>query len=264
MNKYFLWFFMIVFLLASCHKKKVIKSMSEPEYKVEVKRKIRKLIKAKQADFNYLNCKSKIEFHDGVENFNANANIRVKKDSLIWISITATLGIEAARCLLTKDSIYFINKLQKEYYCYSYQGLKKRFNFDINYNIIESVLYGNIPFQVLEFDSSYDCVDTNFTITKQNREEIIIDNYIKNSTLELHRIELMQKETSDKLSIIYDDFQKLDSTNFFAFLNKISISYQNRNGFQNFYIGLEHQKVETGNRDLKFPFNVKQKFERKE
>ncbi|TAG56665.1 MAG: DUF4292 domain-containing protein [Cytophagales bacterium] len=264
MNKLFLGFLIFLFLAVSCHKKRVIKSMSEPEYKVEVKRKIRKLIKAKHADFNYLNCKSKIEFHDGVENFNANANIRVKKDSIIWISVTAALGIEAARCLLTKDSIYFINKLQKEYYSYSYQGLKRRFNLDVTYEMLQSILYGNIPYQVLECDSSYDCIDTSFTLTKQTREETIIENYIKNSTLELHRIELLQKETNDKLSIIYDNFQKLDSTTFFAYLNKISLSYQNRNGFQNFYIGLEHQKVETGNKELKFPFNVKQKFEKKE
>ncbi len=264
MNKIFLAWVIITFALISCHKKKVIKSTTQPEYKVEVKRKIRKLIKAKDSDFSYLNCKSKIEFNDGVENISANATIRVRKDSVIWVSITATLGIEAARCLLTNDSIYFINKLQKEYYCYSYEGLKKRFNLDINYQILQSILYGNVPFQVTETDSSYDCVDTSFTITKQTRGEIMIDNYIKNSTLELHRIELNQKFTNDHLSIFYDNFQRLDSTTYFAFLNKISLSYQNRNGFQNFYIGIEHQKVETGNKELKFPFNVKQKFERKE
>lgn len=264
MNKIFLVCAMVFFCIVSCHKKKVIKSTTNPEYKVEVKRKIRKLIKAKNTDFSYLSCKSKIEFHDGVENISANAAIRVRKDSIIWISVTAALGIEAARCLLTKDSIYFINKLQKEYYIYSYESIKKRFNLDINFNILQSVLYGNAPFEVLENDSSYDCIDTNFTTTTQARGELIINNYIKNSTLELHRIELNQNATNNKMSIVYDNFQRLDSLTYFAFLNKISLNYQNRNGFQNFYIGLEHQKVETGNKELKFPFNIKQKFERKE
>ncbi|TAF76667.1 MAG: DUF4292 domain-containing protein [Bacteroidetes bacterium] len=264
MNKIFLGL-IILAILSACHKKKIIKTVTAPEYKQESnKRKTRKLIRAKDADFSYLNCKSKIEFSDGVDNFNANANIRVRKDSIIWISITATLGIEALRCLITKDSVYIINKLQKEYYCYSYQSLKKRFNFNFDYNFLQSVIFGNAPYVVLEQDSSYDCLDTTFTNTRQIRNEIKVENYIKNSTLKLHKLDIYNVMTNDNISIIYDNFQRLDLDTFFGFINKISLNYQNRNGFQSFYLGLEHQKVETGMLDLKFPFNVKQKFERKE
>lgn len=264
MNKLFFGIVLLA-ILSACHKKKIIKTINAPDYHPEVsKRQTRKLIKAKEADFTFLNCKSKIEFSDGVDNFNASANIRVKKDSIIWVSITATLGIEAVRCLITTDSVYIINKLQKEYYCYSYQSLKKRLNFDINYNLIQSVLYGNTPFKVIEQDSSYDCIDTSYTNTKQIRGDIQIQNYIKNNTLKLHKLDIGNIATSDKISITYDDFRLLDIDSFFGFINKISLNYQNRNGFQSFYLGLEHQKVETGNSDLKFPFNVKQKFERKE
>lgn len=264
MNKIF-FALLLISITFGCQKKNIIKTVTAPEYIPEVsKRQARKLIKAHEADFNYLSCKSKIEFNDGVDNFSANTNIRVRKDSIIWVSITATLGIEVLRCLITKDSVYVINKLQKEYYCYSYQSLKKRLNFDINFNLIQSFLFGNTPFKVLEQDSSYDCVDTSFTNTKQLRGDIRVQNYIKNNTLKLHKLDIDNVYTSDKISITYDNFQRLDVDTFFGFLNKISLNYQNRNGFQSFYLGLEHQKVETGNTELKFPFNAKQKFERKE
>ena len=43
------------------------------------------------------------------------AMLRVKRDSFIWISVTAPLGIEVARVLFTPDSVKFINARAKEY-----------------------------------------------------------------------------------------------------------------------------------------------------
>ena len=45
-----------------------------------------------------------------------NANIRMQKDSVIWISATALLGIEAVRLLITPDSFKMINRLISEEY----------------------------------------------------------------------------------------------------------------------------------------------------
>ncbi len=39
-------------------------------------------------------------------------NIRTKKDSIVWISVTALLGIEAFRIKIANDSIYMLNRLE--------------------------------------------------------------------------------------------------------------------------------------------------------
>ena len=38
-------------------------------------------------------------------------NVRVRRDSAIWMSITPALGVEAARLLLTQDSVMFYSKV---------------------------------------------------------------------------------------------------------------------------------------------------------
>ena len=43
-------------------------------------------------------------------------SIRVRKDSLIWASVTAPFGIELFRAVLTKDSVYYINRTSKTYF----------------------------------------------------------------------------------------------------------------------------------------------------
>ena len=49
------------------------------------------------------------------KHYDVNATIRMHKDSLIWASVNAVLGIEAMRLLITKDSVFLLDKLNKTY-----------------------------------------------------------------------------------------------------------------------------------------------------
>lgn len=229
----------------------------------QVKRKQRRKVKTQIADFKYLSCKSKIEYTDGLDNFTANATIRVRKDSVIWVSISPALGVEVLRCLITQDSVFIINKLQKEYYLFSYSDLKQKLNYELNYPLVQSTLFGNPPFAEIDEDSSYSWQDSTYTTIIQKRKSINIENFVKNSTLKLEMIQIKDEITNNSLDINYEDFRPLGNI-LFAFINKISLKYRNTKGFQSIYIGIAHHKVEAFDKDLKFPFNIKNKFERKE
>jgi hypothetical protein len=261
MNRKILFSSFLVFALifSSCQRRHLNKIATNSI----VKKKQKRRVKPQTADFKYLSTKSKIEYTDGLDNFTANASIRIRKDSVIWVSVSPALGVEVLRCLITKDSVFIMNKLQKEYYLFSYLDLKEKLNFDINYGLVESILFGNPPFSELDSDSSYSLSDTTFSVLLQSRKNIDINNYVKNSTLKLEKIDLEDRITGNTLNITYEDFKPLENI-LFAFINKISLKYRNNKGFQNIYIGIVHNKVETGVKDLKFPFNIRNRFERKE
>ena len=65
--------------------------------------------------FNTFSAKIKVQYEDSKgKQPDVNAFVRMKKDSVIWISINATfLSIEAFRILITKDHVTILNKLQK-------------------------------------------------------------------------------------------------------------------------------------------------------
>ena len=65
---------------------------------------------------NWLSINSKIKIEKEGQNTIVNANIRVKKDSVIWVSLKAPLGIEVLRTLITPDSIYFMSRMDKTYF----------------------------------------------------------------------------------------------------------------------------------------------------
>ena len=136
MSRYFrLVFWTGLFVLASCGRKTV----STSGIPVADELAIRNL------DFDYLTSSSKIRYRNDGDNVSATANIRVKKDSIIWISVTPGFGIEAARGLITRDSVSFINRLDKEYSTYSFKELSDKFNFDISYDLLQAVLVGDMP-----------------------------------------------------------------------------------------------------------------------
>ncbi len=69
----------------------------------------------KRMIYNTFSSKAKIHFEGRDESQEFTANFRIRKDSVIWITITAMGGmVQAARILVTNDSFIMVNYLQKE------------------------------------------------------------------------------------------------------------------------------------------------------
>jgi hypothetical protein len=56
-------------------------------------------------DYDWLGMKVDADFGTETESSGFKATIRMRKDSLIWVSITPALGIEMIRVMITPDSL---------------------------------------------------------------------------------------------------------------------------------------------------------------
>src|SRR5258708_17249558 len=88
-------------------------------------------IDVQEIDFDYMQGKAKLVFRDNAKEREVKANIRIRKDSAIWMKLHV-LGIQGGAVLINKDSITIVSDLQKEYYDFDYAELSKRFNFKVN------------------------------------------------------------------------------------------------------------------------------------
>src|SRR5436190_16169075 len=102
-----------------------------------------KSVDVQEIDFEYMQGKAKLVYRDNAKEREVKANIRIHKDSAIWMKLHV-LGIQGGAVLINKDSITIVSDLQKEYYVYGYPELSKRFNFKINYQVIQAALLGNL------------------------------------------------------------------------------------------------------------------------
>ena len=73
-------------------------------------------VNSQHIHFTTFSAKIDVDYVDAEgKKYNVNANLRMHKDSVIWVSITAIFGIEGIRAYITKDSVKLLDKQNKIY-----------------------------------------------------------------------------------------------------------------------------------------------------
>lgn len=101
------------------------------------------LIKDSDTKLSWFSAKVSVKSEIENQSNSFNANLRVKVDSSIWMSISPALGIEVARVLITRDSLKFLNRLSATYFEGDYLYLKNLLQIDVNFEMIQAILLGN-------------------------------------------------------------------------------------------------------------------------
>ncbi|WPP49420.1 DUF4292 domain-containing protein [Catalinimonas niigatensis] len=221
-------------------------------------------------EFEYLTTNSKIRFSNDEKNLSATANIRLKKDSIIWVSITPGFGIEAARGIITQDSLIFINRMNKEYSAYDFEQLSREFNFSIDFDLLQSVLLGDMPLE--PGDQDLVKKESNYYVVKQEKGAITINNFVDARSLKLERVAMQDRSKEEvfgksrtrnnTLTLRYNDFQMLNEQ-VFPFENLVSLDYQRNGKKRRTEIDIQHKKASITDEVLRFPFSVPEKYVQK-
>ena len=144
--KYLMAFGILLMLLASCRStKKISSAMSKKDSTTvtinpaendsanKVKTALGK-IKGDHIDFNTFSAQVKIDYSDSRDKkYDVNAFVRMKKDSVIWISINAILGIEAFRVMITPDTVRVLDKINKTIQYHSFDYLREMTNLPVDF-----------------------------------------------------------------------------------------------------------------------------------
>jgi hypothetical protein len=98
-------------------------------------------------DFQTFSARMKVHYEggDGKDN-ELNAFVRIKKDSLIWMSVNANVGpvnIEVFRVLITPDSVKILDKLKKIARLRSVSYLREEVHLPVDFKTLQDLLVGN-------------------------------------------------------------------------------------------------------------------------
>jgi len=212
----------------------------------EIPKEEKVFFETKEIDFEKLKIKSKISIKTAKIDQNIPATIHVKKDSVIWISIA--IGLEAARVSINPDSIFLLDRLNRKYYKVSFKELSDNFDFDLNFNMIQSLLVGNLPIKIDSIDI-YKKLDE-FNSISQKRNEVEIENRFDLEKSKLFYINATDKKTNTNLNIDYKSFINEDNK---LVPTIISLFISGKNEAK---IEFEHSKFDFLDRNIRFPFNI--------
>jgi hypothetical protein len=207
-------------------------------------------IQSNKIDFNSFSAKVKVNFegNDGKKS-DFNAFIRLKKDSVFWISINAALGIEAFRVMVTPDSVKVLNKLDKVVQLRSVGYLQEVAKIPLSFAELQDLIVGNAPY-----------LDSNIVSYKNEEAAIslvsigelfkhfltVSKNEFRLQHSKLDDVDNIRARTCD---ITYGDYETKNGVVFSTF-RKITVSEKSK-----LDIELQFKQFDF-NEQLNFPFSI--------
>jgi hypothetical protein len=220
--------------------------------------------------FDWVSVKFDANYTDRKNSNDFKGQIRIRKDSLIWITVTPALGIEMFRMVITNDSVKYFNRLKKEYFAGDYALVSDFLKIDIDYDILQSLLMGN-DFQFYEtnsFRASIDNTEYKLSTTERRKKRKAAEEASNDPIVLLQNIWLnpeSYKITRTDVKEYMKDNRKLQATygNFVALDNqRYPSSLQFDIMAEDVYtMKVTYTKVTLGE-TLSFPFSIPENYDR--
>jgi hypothetical protein len=242
---------LIIFLLFSCSKKITAPIAATPP--------VKPVLNVEDIQFEYFHGKARMVLRDANKEREVKANIRVRKDSVIWMTFSV-IGVQGGKALINKDSITIVSNVDKEYYVFEYEELSKRYNFNINYDVIQSAMLGNLLIDRKEEDDIVQ--ESSMFLLRQQAGTVQVTNYVNAASMKVEKIDMKESNSNNSLVINYSNFQPVQDK-LFPYNGTISLFYKTLGGVLNTTIIFEYNKAEVGDKELKFPFNIPKRYVRR-
>jgi hypothetical protein len=203
--------------------------------------------------------KAKLIFRDDSKEREVKAHIRIRKDSVIWMTLNF-IGLQGGKALVNKDSITIVSNLENQYYVFDYGELTKRFNFKIDYKVAQAALLGNPILPRRPEDELGEDIFFNKLIQREGT--VTIQNLINKNTKKLEHVDFNESVTGNSIKINYSDFQPVGDK-LFPYKGTIDVTYKTVSGVVHNTIIFEYTKAEVGTKELRFPFNIPKRYDRR-
>ena len=264
-----IFFFIVIILLASCRSTKKIQTAIERKdtvvtevfaNKIDSQQLIKNaLVKLgeNRIEFQTFSAKVDVDYRGGDDkHYDVNANLRMYKDSLIWASVNAVFGIEAMRMLITKDSIFLLNKLNKTYLVRSIDYLQEVTSLPLTLSTLQNLLLGNPVFvdsaNMVSYSNDNNTIAL-LSIGKTFKNLITING---NSNVLVHSklddIDIARSRTAD---LNYDDYENKKGRSFSS-KRRITVAEKYK-----LDISLNFKQYDF-NADVNFPFSIPKNYQK--
>ena len=94
--------------------------------------------------FEWLNANMSIQAEGHGQSFNdLNGQLRIRHDSLVWLNVTATMGVEVLRAKVSNDSVWLINRLEKTYLAEPLDTVSAQLGMPLSLPLLQTLLLDN-------------------------------------------------------------------------------------------------------------------------
>ena len=220
-------------------------------------------------DYQYLQFKGKVQYETSSDKQEAQVNIRMKRDSIIWASISK-VGFEGVRAVITRDTVVLLDRLHKSYFAGNFKALKRRYHIPVTFDQLQAALVGNYLAGEGTKDVS-ESTDTPVQTLHYEQERMAVDQFINREKKRLVKLSVVDQR-GNALTANYQDFKpmKEGSTErefpYALLLNVLRSPTPNPAADvepKTLLISLNHKAVTVPVGKLEFPLAIPADYERK-
>lgn len=163
-------------------------------------------LESNKIDYNWFGAKAKIRFESEKEKASFTALIRMKKDSLIWITLKK-MNVEGARVQISPEFIEILDHQKYSYTKKPFRYLKDEFGLELSFQELQDLIVGN-PI-LYEKESLISVVLENQNVLKTPESQKNVLKLFLNPSFFLLN-ELRGSMNNNSISIAYSDYEMIN------------------------------------------------------
>ena len=218
-------------------------------------------VNAQNTAFDFLSIKGKAQVTMKGNKQGANLSVRVRRDSIIWVS-AGLAGFEGVRAVLTHDSVHVVNRLEKTYFSGGYAYLTKLLNVPVSFAQMQTLLLGDYlpaPTGTKPTVATEEAARQRVSYTLSS---VLVEHLLQaGNTGRVQQLRLSDAAAQRNLTVDYTDFQPLDAQQPLPFAHALFVQAQQQAAGA-VTAAINYNKVEVSRVRLSFPFAVPKGYRR--
>lgn len=208
----------------------------------------------KHMDFRTFKGKAKMHYKSSGQNIDFTANIRMAKDSIIWVHITAGMGIvNVARVFITPDSFQMVNYLDKSCIRKSIDDIEELLPTAVDFQLLQHFIVGEAltePYQQIT-----DAADAGATweLNVDGTADRQLLAYNKSDST-LNRVQVMSNSGGFAGLISYSDYSLINSR---IFATSRTVNINNNNELHDLDMDFNNASFDER---INFPFSIPESY----
>jgi len=201
------------------------------------------------------NASAKIFVEGEGQSMGATANIIWVRDSVMWLNVKK-LGFEVARALVTRDSVFVLNRLEKTYSAKALESLQRQYSLPAGFELVQSLLLAS-PWFFPDIQLETDVKDGYHRLAGSN-SRFAADYRIEETAFWLRQEIFLQPREARTVSAKFDNYKKTALAGWFPYLRTVE-AFSPETG--NLRLSIELNDVEF-NVPKSFRFEIPKHYER--
>ncbi|MEM1216729.1 MAG: DUF4292 domain-containing protein [Bacteroidota bacterium] len=208
-----------------------------------------------QVQADWMTATARVNLASDALTIGGTANIRMQKDERIWMTVKK-FGFEAGRAMVTKDSIYILDRLNSAYSVEPLSYVEERFRLPADLTMLQQLLLGNPVFLTT---ANAKAMTTDGRLRWQASNEDSTNEFaFELPNYQLQTMAIEQEREGRSLNIQLDDYRPAGTNRDFSYLRTINVTSQQTGPAT---IEFQFSKVEV-NQPTTFPFQVPDRYSR--